>query len=145
MANGVERTDPPFFTDRRPTLQFRCCHDDATLCSDRYNNITILTLASSSGLGFAAGDERGNRGLEQQTIQTPNGTSVRIFRGRPSSPASVEQPAPPTVPWIEPWVVGGDRLWMVDPQQNKIIVCSRMRSSYVGERYIECLARRANK
>jgi hypothetical protein len=107
--------------------------------------ITILTLASSSGLGFAAGNERGNRGMEQQTIQTPNGASVRIFRGRPSSPVSVEQPAPPTVPQAEPWVVGGDRLWMVDTQQNKITVCSLQRTSYVGEKYIECLARRGNK
>src|SRR3954469_23534017 len=78
--------------------------------------ITILTLASSSGLGFAAGNERGNRGMEQQTIQTPNGASVRIFRGRPSSAVSVEHPAPPTVPQAEPWVVGGDRLWIVDTQ-----------------------------
>jgi hypothetical protein len=123
------------------------CNSGAAMTAQRCALIgtTILTLASSSGLGFAAGDERGNRGLEQQTIQTPNGTSVRIFRGRPSSPASVEQPAPPTVPWIEPWVVGGDRLWMVDTQQNKITVCSLQRTSYVGEKYIECLARRGNK
>jgi hypothetical protein len=107
--------------------------------------ITILTLASSSGLGFAAGDERGNRNVEQQTIQRPDGTSIRIFRGRSSSPVPVDQPAPSMIPQAELWVVGGDRLWMIDPQQNKIIVCSRMRSSYVGERYIECLARRANK
>ena len=98
--------------------------------------ITILTLASSSGLGFAAGNERGNRGMEQQTIQTPNGASVRIFRGRPSPPVSVEQAAPQA----EPFVVGGDRLWMVDPQQNTITVCSVRRTSYVGEKYIECLS-----
>jgi hypothetical protein len=123
------------------------CNSGAAMTTQRCALIgtTILTLAFSSGLGFAAGDERGNRGLEQQTIQTPNGTSVRILRGRPPSPASVEQPAPPTVPWIEPWVVGGDRLWMVDPQQNKITVCSLKRTSYVGEKYIECLTRRGNQ
>ena len=107
--------------------------------------ITILMLASSSGLGFAAGDERGNPSLEQQTIQRPDGASIRIFRGPPSSPVPVEQSAPPMVPWTESWVVGGDRLWMVDPQQNKITVCSLKRTSYVGEKYIECLTRRGNQ
>jgi hypothetical protein len=96
----------------------------------------LLALFASSASGVAAGDERGNRGMEQQTIQTLDGASIQIFRGRPSPPVSVEQAAPQA----EPLVVGGDRLWMVDPQQNTITVCSVRRTSYVGEKYIECLS-----
>jgi hypothetical protein len=142
MANGQKE-----LIRRSSQMGGPLCNSGAAMTTQRCAVIImmILTLVSSSGLGFAAGNERGNRSLEQQTIQRPNGTSIRILRGRPSSPASVEQSAPPTVPRAEPWVVGGDRLWMVDPQQNKITVCSLKRTSYVGEKYIECLARRGNQ
>ena len=103
--------------------------------------ITFLALASSSGLGFAAGDERGNRALEEQTVQLPGGASVKIVRGRPSSPRPVQQAVPPAVPVSERWLVGGGQLWIVDPQLNKITVCFVKRTSYVGESYIECLSR----
>lgn len=103
--------------------------------------IAMLAFAVSSGFGFAAGDGGGNRGLEMETVSLPEGTSVTIVRGRPSVPDSLEKAAPLTVSRAEPWVVGGDRLWIVDPEKNRIRVCYLHRTSYVGKSIIRCLSR----
>jgi len=103
--------------------------------------ISILALAFSSEVGFAAGDERGNRGPETQTIRFSDGASVTIVKGGPSSSDSLAKAASSTVPQAESRVVGGDQLWIVDPETNKISVCFLKHTIYVGERYIRCLSR----
>jgi hypothetical protein len=103
--------------------------------------ISILALAFSSEVGFAAGDERGNRGLETQTIRFSDGASVTIVRGAPSSSDSLEKAASSMVPQAEPRVVGGDQLWLVDHQTNQISVCFLKQTIYVGQTYISCLSR----
>lgn len=60
-------------------------------------------------------------------------SAVRVHRGSAAPPAA---PRAELAPAIE--LVGGDRLWLVDPGRHRLVACRLTRSATVGRDRIRC-------
>lgn len=74
---------------------------------------------------------RGNQPADHPDVEV-----IRSFAAEPAARGMRPEPRPAT------FAVGGDRLWLVDPDSQRIAVCTLQNTTQVGERRIRCFTSR---
>jgi hypothetical protein len=64
---------------------------------------------------------------------------IAVYRGSAAPPAYLAPPAPAALP---AQAVGGRRLWLIDPEDDRVTACGVGGTGIVGERVIRCVKRR---
>ena len=93
------------------------------------------TLSQEAGVTVVRGEDSADRSAQRQTTRGRAG--VVVFRGQ-SSAAPAAQSAPTAV-YQEPprQIVGGENLWIHDPQSGDVTACS-LRYDFYGNRTVRC-------
>lgn len=97
-----------------------------------------LAAAAALATGLAAASQaaevevlRGNQPTDHPDVEV-----TRTYGAEPAARPMRAEPPQATL------AVGGDRLWLVDPQSGRIAVCTLQNTTQVGERRIRCFSRR---
>ncbi len=114
--------------------------------------LALAVAAAAAALSLAAPQPALAQGGEPayRPPQPPGGSGVAVYRGGEAAPRSAVpvyrgSAAPPArpdrrggAPLAGVTTVGGDRLWLVDPDADRLIACRLARTLQVGRSRIRC-------